>query len=114
MLHCSIHVLLQNIVPLMVGILHSAIWGLRMSMSADVFRAGSAKDVVKRGQEVWVKVISMTGQRISLSMRDVDQSTGQDLLPGARMGADGVNPSGPAGAAPSQGLRGLSGIKVFF
>ncbi|KAK9907427.1 hypothetical protein WJX75_003407 [Coccomyxa subellipsoidea] len=75
-------------------------------------KAGSAKDVVKRGQEVWVKVISMTGQRISLSMRDVDQSTGQDLLPGARMGADGVNPSGPAGAAPSQGLRGLSGIKV--
>ena len=36
-------------------------------------RVGSAKDVVKRGQEVWVKVISMQGQKISLSMRDVDQ-----------------------------------------
>ena len=59
-----------------------------------------------------MKVISMTGQRISLSMRDVDQASGQDLLPSARMGADGVNPSGPAGAAPNQGLRGLSGIKV--
>jgi len=36
-------------------------------------RVGSAKDIVKRGQEVWVKVISMQGQKISLSMRDVDQ-----------------------------------------
>ena len=36
-------------------------------------RVSSAKDVVKRGQEVWVKVISMQGQKISLSMRDVDQ-----------------------------------------
>lgn len=58
-----------------------------------------------------MKVLSMSGQRISLSMRDVDQATGQDLLPGARLGADGVNPSGPS-AAPSQGLHGLSGIKV--
>ena len=38
-------------------------------------RVGSAKDVVKRGQEVWVKVISMQGQKISLSMRDVDQAS---------------------------------------
>ncbi len=76
-------------------------------------RAGSAKDVVKRGQEVWVKVITLTGQRMGLSMRDVDQATGQDLLPGARVGADGINPTGPTGsAAPNQGLRGLSGIKV--
>ena len=36
-------------------------------------RASSAKDLVKRGQEVWVKVISLLGQKISLSMRDVDQ-----------------------------------------
>lgn len=61
-----------------------------------------------------MKVLSMTGQRISLSMRDVDQGTGQDLLPGARLAADGVNPSGPAGSDPAGGggLRGLSGIKV--
>ena len=44
----------------------------------------SAKEFVKRGQEVWVKVLStQTGpstgtqpQRISMSMRDVDQATG--------------------------------------
>ena len=37
-------------------------------------RANSAKDLVKRGQQVWVKVISLLGQKISLSMRDVDQA----------------------------------------
>lgn len=36
-------------------------------------RANSAKDLVKRSQQVWVKVISLLGQKISLSMRDVDQ-----------------------------------------
>ena len=36
-------------------------------------RVASARDVVKRGQDVWVKVISTAGQKISLSMRDVDQ-----------------------------------------
>ncbi len=50
----------------------------------------SAKEFVKRGQDVWVKVLStqtsagasgMAGglgaQRITLSMRDVDQATGE-------------------------------------
>ncbi|KAK9814683.1 hypothetical protein WJX72_009734 [[Myrmecia] bisecta] len=77
-------------------------------------RVGSAKEVVKRGQEVWVKVISLLGQRISLSMRDVDQANGMDLLPmgGAAGGSlDGrSNPAGPA--APQSGLHGLSGIQV--
>jgi predicted RNA-binding protein with RPS1 domain len=40
-------------------------------------RPGSAKDVLKRGQEVWVKVLRITAtggkQQVSLSMRDVDQ-----------------------------------------
>ena len=40
-------------------------------------RVGSARDAVKRGQQVWVKVLSITGQRLSLSMRDVDQETGK-------------------------------------
>jgi ATP-dependent RNA helicase DHX8/PRP22 len=39
------------------------------------------KSVVKRGQSVKVKVISMTGSKMSLSMKEVDQSTGEDLLP---------------------------------
>lgn len=40
-------------------------------------RPGSAKEVLKRGQEVWVKVLRITAtggkQQVSLSMRDVDQ-----------------------------------------
>ncbi len=45
-----------------------------------------AKLVVKRGQSVKVKVISMAGSKIALSMKEVDQSNGKDLLPerGAR------------------------------
>ena len=41
----------------------------------------NARDFAKRGQEVWVKVISKTAGRLSLSMRDVDQASGKDLLP---------------------------------
>jgi ATP-dependent RNA helicase DHX8/PRP22 len=70
--------------------------------------------MVKRGQDVWVKVISTSGQRLSLSMRDVDQSSGEDLLPMGR-GQDAVNPSaGPGGAGRNaqSALHGLSGIKV--
>jgi predicted RNA-binding protein with RPS1 domain len=40
-------------------------------------RPGSAKEVLKHGQEVWVKVLRITAtggkQQVSLSMRDVDQ-----------------------------------------
>lgn len=51
-------------------------------------RVNEVSEVVKRGQEVWVKVLSVqppqAGQqrpRIDLSIRDVDQNTGKDLLP---------------------------------
>ena len=36
---------------------------------------------MKRGQHVKVKVLSIAGKKISLSMRDVDQVTGEDLAP---------------------------------
>lgn len=49
-------------------------------------RVENPKDYVKRDQQVWVKVISMSGGRLRLSMRDVDQNTGKDLLPAARAG----------------------------
>lgn len=39
------------------------------------------KQAVKRGDRVKVKVISMVGSKIGLSMKEVDQSTGQDLFP---------------------------------
>jgi len=41
----------------------------------------NAKEVVKRDQQVYVKVISVSGSKLSLSMRDVDQHSGKDLLP---------------------------------
>ncbi|XP_063975986.1 ATP-dependent RNA helicase DHX8 [Diachasmimorpha longicaudata] len=44
-------------------------------------RVASASDVVSKSQKVYVKVLSVTGQKISLSMKDVDQDTGRDLNP---------------------------------
>ena len=51
-------------------------------MTADG-RVNRVADVAKRGQRVWVKVISMVGRKVGLSMREVDQSTGADLKPRA-------------------------------
>ncbi|XP_063227908.1 ATP-dependent RNA helicase DHX8 [Bacillus rossius redtenbacheri] len=44
-------------------------------------RVTNVSDVVTRGQKVKVKVLSFTGQKVSLSMKDVDQYTGEDLNP---------------------------------
>jgi ATP-dependent RNA helicase DHX8/PRP22 len=41
-----------------------------------------AKDVVVRGQVVFVKVLAATSSRISLSMREADQRNGRDRDPG--------------------------------
>ncbi|KAG6332920.1 hypothetical protein ID866_6173, partial [Astraeus odoratus] len=48
-------------------------------------RANSASDFLTRGQNVKVKVMSIAGTRISLSMKDVDQDTGRDLTPHLRI-----------------------------
>ncbi|XP_031279460.1 probable pre-mRNA-splicing factor ATP-dependent RNA helicase DEAH5 [Pistacia vera] len=44
-------------------------------------RIGNAKDVLQPYQEVYVKVISVSGGKLSLSMRDINQNTGKDLHP---------------------------------
>jgi predicted RNA-binding protein with RPS1 domain len=44
-------------------------------------RANSAADLLSRGQPVKIKVMSVAGNRIGLSMKDVDQTTGRDLTP---------------------------------
>ncbi|KAL1138050.1 hypothetical protein AAG570_009745 [Ranatra chinensis] len=44
-------------------------------------RVTSVSDVVSRGSKVLVKVLSVAGQKVSLSMKDVDQETGRDLNP---------------------------------
>ncbi|KAG0702731.1 P-loop containing nucleoside triphosphate hydrolase protein [Suillus ampliporus] len=48
-------------------------------------RANSASDLLSRGQQVKVKVMSIAGARIGLSMKDVDQVTGRDLTPHLRI-----------------------------
>lgn len=76
-------------------------------------RVSNAKDVVKRDQEVYVKVISVLGQKLSLSMRDVDQNTGKDLLPLKKSSEDDglrANPSGSNRGPVSR--TGLSGIRI--
>ncbi|GHJ84357.1 hypothetical protein NliqN6_0759 [Naganishia liquefaciens] len=50
-----------------------------------VGRVNSAADLVSRNQSVKVKVMSVAGSRLSLSMKDVDQRTGADLTPHLRV-----------------------------
>ena len=67
--------------------------------------------------KVWVKVVSVAGQRLGLSMRDVDQKTGRDLLalkPASSAAAAGAGGAagGSGGGALKTGLQGISGIAV--
>jgi ATP-dependent RNA helicase DHX8/PRP22 len=48
-------------------------------------RANSASDLLSRGQQVKIKVMSVAGNRIGLSMKDVDQVSGRDLTPHLRI-----------------------------
>ncbi|XP_037135099.1 ATP-dependent RNA helicase DHX8 isoform X1 [Syngnathus acus] len=67
-------------------------------------RVANVADVVSKGQRVKIKVLSFTGSKTSLSMKDVDQETGEDLNPNRRrnVGPDGSeevnmrNPDGPS------------------
>ena len=61
-------------------------------------RVNSPSDLVSRGDQVWVKVNSVEGSRIGLSMKDVDQSTGEDLEPQARL-TTGANMEALGGGA---------------
>ena len=44
-------------------------------------RGTNLSDKVKHNQVVYVKLLSVTGTKLNLSMRDIDQATGQDLKP---------------------------------
>ncbi|PTB64849.1 P-loop containing nucleoside triphosphate hydrolase protein [Trichoderma citrinoviride] len=48
-------------------------------------RVNHPSDLLSPGQQVWVKVVSIEGRRVGLSMKDVDQETGRDLEPQARL-----------------------------
>uniref|UniRef100_UPI00358F02B1 ATP-dependent RNA helicase DHX8 isoform X2 n=1 Tax=Myxine glutinosa TaxID=7769 RepID=UPI00358F02B1 len=47
-------------------------------------RVASVADIVSKGQRVKIKVLSFTGTKTSLSMKDVEQETGEDLNPTRR------------------------------
>ncbi|XP_063359775.1 ATP-dependent RNA helicase DHX8 [Cydia amplana] len=74
-------------------------------------RVTNVTDVVSRGDKVKIKVLSVTGQKVSLTMKDVCQDTGKDLNPTshAHLEAErsGRNPDRPAPAAAV--LAGLQG-----
>lgn len=55
-------------------------------------RVNTPEDVVTKGQQVKVKVLSFNNDKVSLSIKDVDQETGEDLNPSLNVGkinADG-------------------------
>lgn len=49
-------------------------------------RVNHPSDLLAREQPVKVKVISIEGKRIGLSMKEVEQNTGRDLIPEKRLG----------------------------
>ena len=85
-----------------------------------------AKEQVRKDQPVWVKVTTRTSARMALSMRDVDQRTGEDLIGGrgdlsragpasSYAGASAASHNRPPPPPPpggSNSLRGLSGIQL--
>jgi ATP-dependent RNA helicase DHX8/PRP22 len=46
------------------------------NLSASRMRVGHPSEIVEIGKKVWVKIISLEGGRIGLSLKDVDQETG--------------------------------------
>ncbi|KAG9473780.1 hypothetical protein GDO78_004205 [Eleutherodactylus coqui] len=54
-------------------------------------RVANVADVVSKGQRVKIKVLSFTGCKTSLSMKDVDQDTGEDMNPNRRRNLVGEN-----------------------
>ncbi|KAL8827147.1 MAG: hypothetical protein Q9191_003361 [Dirinaria sp. TL-2023a] len=71
-------------------------------------RVNHPSDLVSRNQPVKVKVISIQGTRIGLSMKEVDQSTGRDLMPQKRL-ASGANMERLDGMGPEESINGRYG-----
>lgn len=75
-------------------------------------RVVDVTEVVSRGQTVKVKVMSIAGQKVSLSMKEVDQDNGQDLNPASHghlkpeNDARDRNPDRPVGGTSMLHLQG--------
>merc|ERR1712217_505414 len=66
----------------------------------------SVKNLVKIGDLVWVKIISIKGSRLNMSMSDVDQNSGKDIKKVFDRGKNQFE------VGPSISLEGLSGKKL--
>jgi ATP-dependent RNA helicase DHX8/PRP22 len=75
------------------GLVHISAFGQRVDHPSDV---------VSKGQDVKVKVIKVEGNRIGLSMKDVDQQTGMDLAPQVKFGS-GANMEALGGRGKGMG-----------
>ena len=66
-------------------------------------RVMNVTDVVKRGQRCKVKILSISGKKLSLTIKDVDQMTGEDLNPNRtrRIQSNKPNPE-PLGRNPDR------------
>lgn len=72
---------------------------VHISAMAD-YKVNHPSDLVARNQEVWVKVMKAQDGRVSLSMNEVDQATGQDMKPSRRIqAATGANAVGLSGVS---------------
>ncbi|KAJ3037230.1 DEAH-box ATP-dependent RNA helicase prp22 [Rhizophlyctis rosea] len=72
-------VTLDGIVGKAEGLVHVSV------LQAGGMRVTHPNEVVQRNQRVKVKVMSTVGDRLRLSMKDVDQTTGKDLSPHLRV-----------------------------
>lgn len=63
---------------------------VHVSAMQEGVRVNHPSDLVSRGQPLKVKVVSIQGSRIGLSMKEVDQVSGMDLVPQRRL-ASGAN-----------------------
>ena len=63
---------------------------VHVSMLLAGTRVSHPSEVVYRNQKVKVKVMSVAASRISLSMKDADQQTGEDLSPHLRIKTEEV------------------------
>ncbi|TAQ85246.1 hypothetical protein B7494_g6440 [Chlorociboria aeruginascens] len=66
-------------------------------------RVNHPSDLISRGQQVKVKIVKIEGARIGLSMKDVDQETGRDMAPQARI-QSGANMERLGGSKNAYGL----------
>jgi ATP-dependent RNA helicase DHX8/PRP22 len=71
-------------------------------------RLAHPSEAVSRGLRVKVKVISMAAGKLSFSMKDVDQATGEDLMPSRQAAAYEEHSLSAAAAASGTGSGGLT------